>query len=480
MTDLGLEFQQIPYQSFLLDSRLKDSFSNAVAKRFLFIISESKIYISTSQSGIWSESVFKSVSLNSRHLGKLVLNAEGRASGSKELPSTFFHKIGGEGRVFTYTQGGQWEGVWICPLFEGVSLQGYYGVVLKQSYWKELLSHQLMSYPDLWFDISGLGENYQIRNQEGEQSQEYGKRRFTPGKWFSSVVIDIRFPLNWEQSKEASFDAAAAAYFFERTRRLSHILPVPLLLLFLGFLLFYWKMRDTQKLIHIQSDWIDYLSHELQTPVHSLGVLQELNMDEEAKKKMGEQRLHHLIRSELARLSEILRVFTMAAREQKKAPYPENPLCLDLVKIVRSAMDTVSTIHYGKSPEISCMAPDVAELIGYKEILHSIFINILDNSCKYCRQNPKIDISIKVENQCIVVRLDDNGVGIAPGEENKVFRPFYRSLTFATEGVQGCGLGLSTVRNGMDAHYGSVCINNRDDMSGVSVTLIFPLEHKGH
>ena len=102
----------------------------------------------------------------------------------------------------------------------------------------------------------------------------------------------------------------------------------------------------------------------------------------------------------------------------------------------------------------------------------NVFINILDNSIKYCNKEPKIHIETFMDLHLIKVKISDNGIGMSTKVKNKIFENFYRETKGNIHNVKGHGLGLSYVKKIVDLHGGTISVSS-DLNKGTSFTLSF-------
>jgi signal transduction histidine kinase len=101
--------------------------------------------------------------------------------------------------------------------------------------------------------------------------------------------------------------------------------------------------------------------------------------------------------------------------------------------------------------------------------------NILDNAVKFSQgRGAPVEASIEPQDDRIVVRVKDRGVGIPADELPRLFEPFYRVDRSRSRETGGYGLGLSLCKRIMEAHGGSISIASREG-EGTEVTLVFPV-----
>ncbi|MDC6390145.1 HAMP domain-containing sensor histidine kinase [Maribacter sp. PR1] len=229
---------------------------------------------------------------------------------------------------------------------------------------------------------------------------------------------------------------------------------------------YYWQ----SSVITTTNEFINNLTHELKTPVFSIGLATKI-LDETASEK--QKPVLDIIRQQVSRLSgHIEKVLELASLESGKSvitlkqvdlkPYLES-LC--------SEFKTLISIEDGKFEyELSG-----EEYLVNAEVFHleNAINNILDNAKKYS-QNPIIDLKSYTKKSKLYIEISDNGKGISKDDKQRVFRKFYRVVDGDLHNVKGYGLGLSYVKKVIGKHGGKVLIESEEDL-GTKVTLIIPI-----
>jgi two-component system, OmpR family, phosphate regulon sensor histidine kinase PhoR len=116
----------------------------------------------------------------------------------------------------------------------------------------------------------------------------------------------------------------------------------------------------------------------------------------------------------------------------------------------------------------------VHELKGDKLHFTNVLNNLLDNAIKYCNTIPEISIRAYNQEQRIVVEVKDNGLGILPENQKRIFQKFYRVPTGNVHDVKGFGLGLSYVKTIVEEHRGEIKLSSEMG-KGSTFTLFIPL-----
>jgi len=184
-------------------------------------------------------------------------------------------------------------------------------------------------------------------------------------------------------------------------------------------------------------------SHELKTPLTAIKGFNELtsinNKDEDLKKFIDgitreTNRMMSLI-SDMLKLSEL-----------ENTQEIKNPIPTSLAKIINEASETISTAIGEKFIAFSTTGD--AEIISEPHHLFELVKNLIENAVRYNNKNGKI--SVKVESGKITrITVSDNGIGISPEEQTKIFERFYQVEKSRTSQGEsgGTGLGLSIVKH---------------------------------
>lgn len=107
---------------------------------------------------------------------------------------------------------------------------------------------------------------------------------------------------------------------------------------------------------------------------------------------------------------------------------------------------------------------------GNQSLLHELFSNLIDNAIRYTRDFGRVTARLRAAD-CVTLEVEDNGLGIEPGERELVFERFYRVLGTGTEGT---GLGLAIVRGIAQSHRASIELLDNPSERGTLVRVTFP------
>lgn len=103
-----------------------------------------------------------------------------------------------------------------------------------------------------------------------------------------------------------------------------------------------------------------------------------------------------------------------------------------------------------------CQEPGDAELIGSDLLIYRAVYNLVENAIKYNRPNGRVTVGVKRENDAVILRVADTGIGIAEENRTSIFDPFVRVDKSRSRAMGGAGLGLALVKDIAQLHGGSV------------------------
>jgi two-component system sensor histidine kinase KdpD len=217
------------------------------------------------------------------------------------------------------------------------------------------------------------------------------------------------------------------------------------------------------------------LSHDLRTPLGSIegaasSLLQVSNgLSSEAQQDMAETILEESRRMTrlVTNLLDMVRVETGALAMQKEWQPLEEALGVALLRL-----DDRLSGHV-----VETRLPSDLPLVPIDGLLiEQVFINLLENAAKHTPRGTAITVTARAENGAVVVEVADRGPGIPMGEEDNVFRKFYRAgRTDQAEPTGGSGLGLTICRGIVAAHGGQIWLERRAEM-GACFRFSLPLE----
>jgi signal transduction histidine kinase len=133
--------------------------------------------------------------------------------------------------------------------------------------------------------------------------------------------------------------------------------------------------------------------------------------------------------------------------------------------------------HQAKQKKITLStnaAADLPEIEVDPQRMKEVFSNILDNALRYTPENGHIDLSARVVEDSMEMRIKDSGPGVASDELNKIFERFYRTETSRTRDQGGSGLGFAIAKSIVERHNGRIWAESQPGQ-GLTVIIKIPI-----
>jgi PAS domain S-box-containing protein len=224
----------------------------------------------------------------------------------------------------------------------------------------------------------------------------------------------------------------------------------------------------------LKSAFLASMSHELRTPLNSIigftGImLQELVgplNDEQVKQlTMVQDSAYHL----LSLINDILDLSKIEAGQLAVASED-----FDLRDVIRKAVATVSPLSQQKQLPIIVRIDDaVGAVTSDRRRVEQILLNLLNNAIKFTPSG-QVTLSCDADTQWITTRIQDTGIGIAPGDADKLFRAFQQVETGLSRRFEGTGLGLSICKKLVELLGGRIYAQSAGPGQGATFTFTLP------
>ncbi|MGD9992639.1 MAG: sensor histidine kinase [Salinivirgaceae bacterium] len=221
-----------------------------------------------------------------------------------------------------------------------------------------------------------------------------------------------------------------------------------------------------QKLLaELQKDFINNMTHEFKTPISSINIASDVLLSYPGD-SLPERfnRYARLIKQENSRLNQQVENVLRAARIEKGKTLME----LETIDLHAVLSDVFTPqLFLSQNCRLAVKTDYQATrsfILADKLHLTNLLLNLADNSMKY-NDSEVVEITIKTRNagKNIELRISDNGIGIAPKYQKKVFSKFFRVPTGNVHDVKGFGLGLFYVKQVCDAHNWKIALEREKE-----------------
>ena len=212
-------------------------------------------------------------------------------------------------------------------------------------------------------------------------------------------------------------------------------------------------------------------SHELKTPLAGIrlltdSILQTDHMDEETTKEFVTDIGREAER--LSRITENLLRLTRLDSGVVQQPYP-----VAVRPVLERVERMLTMVAQEKGVTVSGAADEDAVALATDDDVHQILYNLMENAIKYSGKEVRIDLSCIQKGHTLTIQITDNGIGIPPAEQSKVFDKFYRGSHIPDRNIPGIGLGLSYVKLLTEAHHGYVSLTSQPG-KGTTFSIVLP------
>lgn len=212
-----------------------------------------------------------------------------------------------------------------------------------------------------------------------------------------------------------------------------------------------------RRLSEVQQDFINNMTHEFKTPISTIAISSEVLKDPKISTEPDRLlKYASVIQNESNRLKQqVERVLEMARLDEKKIEL--NKEYLNGNEVIEEAVQNSTLSLTEKEAEIKTHL-NAAQFHFHGDKLHLINVinNLIDNAIKYNDNKPIIIISTYNKKHSFCIEVEDNGIGIAPENQRKIFERFFRVHTGNIHNVKGFGLGLNYVKLIIEAHQGTI------------------------
>lgn len=223
-------------------------------------------------------------------------------------------------------------------------------------------------------------------------------------------------------------------------------------------------------------DFINNMTHEFKTPISTVNLASEAIAGQEFENCPASlQRYNKMIRQESQRMSR------HAERILQFAHLEEGDLAMEKATVAMHRLidDSCATFQLAAqsragSIQLNLLAEN-DQVNGDAAHLANIVTNLVDNAIKYSPDAPQVRVDTNLHSGWFVLEVADEGMGIAPADQDRVWQRYFRCSTGDRHDVKGFGLGLSYVKLLVDAHHGKIQMKSHVGQ-GTTITVLLPTD----
>jgi len=228
-----------------------------------------------------------------------------------------------------------------------------------------------------------------------------------------------------------------------------------------------------KKVSEIKSDFINNMTHEFKTPIATIKLaidaIENVNIEND---KLKRSQYLKMIRDENERMNMQVENVLRISQLEKKENIIKKSKC-DIHDIINEALVHLDLLLKNREAltDISLEAKSYLTEGSFEDLVN-VMVNILENSIKYSKDVPEIQVSSYNEENFIVIKIADKGMGMSNSVKEKIFDKFFRETKGNIHNVKGHGLGLSYVKKIIDLHDGMIYV---DSTIGKGTTFLIKL-----
>ena len=229
----------------------------------------------------------------------------------------------------------------------------------------------------------------------------------------------------------------------------------------LGLVAAYRLVRRESEMARLKSDFVANVSHDLKTPLALIRMFGETLEMNRAPDEATRREYYGVITRESERLSHLIdNVLDFSRIEGGRRRYELAPGPLE--PVIHEALDTfrypLSQLGFKVTVDVD---PDLPEVRLDAGAMGQALANLVDNAIKYSDTRRRLSVNARRVGAAVAIEVADEGIGIPPGEEARIFAKFYRVGRSDTQGRRGSGVGLALVKHVVEAHGGRVSVESR-------------------
>ncbi len=274
-------------------------------------------------------------------------------------------------------------------------------------------------------------------------------QRFVKKSLSATEPVEGEIVLTDEEDKERFFHAHGVLLKDSKGRHIGALIVIN-------------DVTNLRRLENIRRDFVANVSHELKTPITSIKGFVETLLDgalddpEEAKNFLG------IVAQQAYRLNAIVDDLLTLSRIEQEAEKEEITLAPHpLQETLEESYHICQPKASEKNTKLILQCPDNLVANINPRLLEQAIVNLIDNAIKYSPSESEVLVEAEQKGEEILIKVEDNGPGIAKEHQPRIFERFYRVDKARSSKMGGTGLGLAIVKYIVQAHKGYVDVMSK-------------------
>jgi two-component system phosphate regulon sensor histidine kinase PhoR len=227
-------------------------------------------------------------------------------------------------------------------------------------------------------------------------------------------------------------------------------------------------LTEERALEQIRQDLVSTVSHELRTPLAAIyGSALTLARDDLELEETMHRKLLEVIVEESTRLADIVNDLLLVSQldagrlEMRVAPCDAHAIAAGVLDAARTHLPEGTRVSLEPGQE------DVPRVAADEGQLRQVLTNLIDNAVKYSPAGGDVQVRVEAAGEYVRFTVADEGLGIPPGEQSRIFEKFYRLDPDMTGGIGGTGLGLYISRELVRRVHGRIWVEPNGDRGSI-------------
>lgn len=220
-------------------------------------------------------------------------------------------------------------------------------------------------------------------------------------------------------------------------------------------------LLNQKKLSEIKNDFINNMTHEFKTPLATISLaVDALRTEKVSNDREKAMYFTGIIKEENKRMNKQVETILQAAlMDRQEIQLSKKPVHVHA--IIEQVLENFDLQLQSKGGHANILLNAVNDEIQADEVhFTNLISNLIDNAVKYSKDNLILKISTINTAKGILIKIEDNGIGMSKENVKRIFEKFYRVHTGNLHNVKGFGLGLSYVKTIVDAHHGKIKVES--------------------
>jgi signal transduction histidine kinase len=240
----------------------------------------------------------------------------------------------------------------------------------------------------------------------------------------------------------------------------------------------FFTLQTVNNELHLskmKSYFISTVSHEFKSPLTSIRQMAEMLVRDRVPSAERQRKYYTSILKQSERLSHLIdNILDFSKMEEGHKLFHFEKA--DIIPVVRDIVESFQQHTADQGFHINLAIPEpLPDVVFDREAMEQVMHNLLDNAYKYSGDSREIEVHLLSKGNKIIISVRDNGVGIRKEDHDKIFSRFYRAGEELTQTVKGSGIGLTIVKQIVEAHHGEITVESSPG-KGSTFTVILPMK----